>query len=86
MILNMISNPTRRRILESLTKEPSYPLQLSKEIGVSQQAIMKNLDLLERNGMVIGHQVSMNGIYPCRTSNFICRFDVVSREHYCFNT
>ena len=58
MILNMISNPTRRRILESLTKEPSYPLQLSKEIGVSQQAIMKNLDLLERNGMVIGHQVS----------------------------
>ena len=43
MILNMISNPTRRRILESLTKEPSYPLQLSKEIGVSQQAIMKNL-------------------------------------------
>jgi predicted transcriptional regulator len=58
MILNMISNPTRRRILESLTKEPSYPLQLSKEIGVSQQAIMKNLELLERNGMVIGHQVS----------------------------
>ena len=58
MILNMISNPPRRRILESLTKEPSYPLQLSKEIGVSQQAIMKNLDLLERNGMVIGHQVS----------------------------
>ena len=58
MILNMISNPTRRRILESLTKEPSYPLQLSKEIGVSQQAIMKNLELLERTGMVIGHQVS----------------------------
>ena len=58
MILNMVSNPTRRRILESLTRGPSYPLQLSKEIGVSQQAIMKNLDLLERNGMVISHQVS----------------------------
>ena len=57
-ILNMVSNPTRRRILESLTRGPSYPLQLSREIGVSQQAIMKNLDLLERNGMVIGHQVS----------------------------
>lgn len=57
-ILNMVSNPTRRRILESLTREPSYPLQLSREIGVSQQAIMKNLDLLERNGMVISHQVS----------------------------
>ena len=58
MILNMVSNPTRRRILETLTKGPSYPLQLSREIGVSQQAIMKNLDLLERNGMVISHQVS----------------------------
>lgn len=58
VILNMVSNPTRRRILESLTRGPSYPLQLSKEIGVSQQAIMKNLDLLERNGMVISHQVS----------------------------
>ena len=57
-ILNMVSNPTRRRILESLTRGPSYPLQLSREIGVSQQAIMKNLDLLERNGMVISHQVS----------------------------
>lgn len=58
VILNMVSNPTRRRILESLTREPSYPLQLSREIGVSQQAIMKNLDLLERNGMVISRQVS----------------------------
>ena len=58
VILNMVSNPTRRRILESLTRGPSYPLQLSKEIGVSQQAIMKNLDLWERNGMVISHQVS----------------------------
>lgn len=57
IVLNMISNPTRRRILESLTREPSYPLRLSREIGVSQQAIMKNLDLLERNGMVMSRQV-----------------------------
>ena len=52
MILSMVSNPTRRRILEALVRGPCYPLQLSREIGVSQQAIMKNLDLLEKNGMV----------------------------------
>ncbi len=62
----MVNNPTRRRILETLVREPNYPLQLSKEIGVSQQAIMKNLDLLEKNGMVISRQVSSN-MGPMRT-------------------
>lgn len=64
-ILSMVSNPTRRRILEALVREPCYPLQLSKQIGVSQQAIMKNLDLLEKNGMVISHQATSN-IGPTR--------------------
>ncbi|AIZ57077.1 helix-turn-helix domain protein [Candidatus Methanoplasma termitum] len=51
-ILSVIENPTRRRILMALVREPHYPLQLSKELGVSQQAIMKNLDILEKNGLV----------------------------------
>ena len=52
MILSVIENPTRRRILTALVREPNYPLQLSRELGVSQQAIMKNLDILERSGLV----------------------------------
>ncbi|MBR4225496.1 MAG: helix-turn-helix domain-containing protein [Candidatus Methanomethylophilaceae archaeon] len=57
-LLAMVENPTRRRILELLTSGPSYPLQLSKELGVSQQAVMKNLVLMERNGMVVSYRES----------------------------
>ena len=53
ILLSMVENPTRRKILESLVKEPHYPLQLSKELGISQQAVMKNLNMLEKNGMVV---------------------------------
>ena len=52
LILSVIENPTRRRILTALVREPHYPLQLSRELGVSQQAIMKNLDILEKSGLV----------------------------------
>ena len=51
-ILSVIENPTRRKILMALVREPHYPLQLSRELGVSQQAIMKNLDILEKSGLV----------------------------------
>jgi len=51
-ILSVIENSTRRRILMALVREPHYPLQLSRELGVSQQAIMKNLDILEESGLV----------------------------------
>ena len=47
--LDLLGNNTRRRILESLTNEPKYFIQLSKEIGVSQQAVLKHLFLLESN-------------------------------------
>lgn len=51
-ILSVVENPTRRRILQALVREPHYPLQLSRELGVSQPAIMKNLDILEKSGLV----------------------------------
>jgi predicted transcriptional regulator len=65
-LLAMVENPTRRRILELLTSGPSYPLQLSKELGVSQQAVMKNLVLMERNGMVVSYRES-SSMGPDRT-------------------
>ena len=66
ILLSMVENPTRRKILESLVREPHYPLQLSKELGISQQAVMKNLNMLEKNGMVVSYQVS-SSIGPMRT-------------------
>lgn len=66
VLLSMVENPNRRKILTALVKEPQYPLQLSKELGISQQAVMKNLNVLEKNGMVISYQES-SLIGPMRT-------------------
>jgi len=51
-ILSMINNQVRRDIIKRLSQEPSYPLQLSKELGVGQQLIAKHLDALEDAGIV----------------------------------
>jgi predicted transcriptional regulator len=52
VLLSVIENPTRRRILEALVREPHYPLQLSRELGLSQQGIMKHLRMLEELDLV----------------------------------
>lgn len=57
-ILSIVENPTRRKILQAIVREPHYPLQLSRELGISQQAIMKNLNLMEKEGMVVSRRQS----------------------------
>ena len=51
-LLAIIGNPTRRQILRKLVKEDHYPLQLSKELSISQQSIMKHLQVLEEAELV----------------------------------
>jgi ArsR family transcriptional regulator len=64
-LLAVISNPTRRQILRKLVKETHYPLQLSRELRVSQQAIMKHLTVLEEHDLVkSGFQKSDKGGPP----------------------
>ena len=52
----LLENPTRRRILQLLSVERLYPLkmhkQLSREMDVTQQAIVKHLKILEEHGFV----------------------------------
>ncbi|MFQ5909662.1 MAG: ArsR/SmtB family transcription factor [Thermoplasmata archaeon] len=50
--MTVLGNPLRRRILARIAKERHYPLQLSKELRVSQQAIIKHLQILEKHGLV----------------------------------
>ncbi len=52
VLLTLVENPTRRQILQRIAEEPSYPLQLSKELRISTQAVLKNLALMERYGVV----------------------------------
>ncbi|AGI47038.1 putative transcriptional regulator [Thermoplasmatales archaeon BRNA1] len=59
-ILSIVENPTRRKILQAVVREPHYPLQLSKELGISQQAVVKNLNLMEKEGIVVSYRESSN--------------------------
>lgn len=58
-----LENGTRREILRRLTIEESYAMELSREIGVSQQAVIKHLSLLEEARLIrsIGLMPSSNG-------------------------
>jgi len=51
-VLGTVENPIRRRIIAKLSEEPNYQLQLSKELGVSQQLVAKHLDTIEKAGLV----------------------------------
>ena len=51
--LDLLGNSTRRRILLLLANEPRYFIQLSKELGVSQQAVLKHLIRLENSGLIV---------------------------------
>ena len=51
-ILLAIENPVRRKIIRRLSRQPSYQLQMSKELGFSQQLVAKHLDAMEGTGLV----------------------------------
>jgi len=51
-VLGTVENPIRRRIIARLSEEPNYQLQLSKELGISQQLLAKHLITMEDAGLV----------------------------------
>lgn len=67
-VLRVLSSSTRRRILARLATESHYPLQLSRELGVSQQAIMKHMRVLEDAGLVRGVEEPSDQGGPPRTA------------------
>ncbi|MCP8308860.1 MAG: helix-turn-helix domain-containing protein [archaeon] len=52
LLLDILGNETRRRILKLIAEEPRYLLQMARELEVSQQAILKHLDLLQHHGLI----------------------------------
>jgi ArsR family transcriptional regulator len=65
-LLAVLGNPLRREILSRIAQETHYPLQLSKELGVSQQAIMKHLQVLHRYHLVRCVDPKSNTLGPPR--------------------
>jgi predicted transcriptional regulator len=51
-LLLQLGNPIRRKIIKRLSQESSYPLKLSKEMGLGQQLIASHLCEMEKNGIV----------------------------------
>jgi predicted transcriptional regulator len=51
-LISALMNNTRREILRRLILEESYALEISRSVGISQQAINKQLDLLERANLI----------------------------------
>ena len=51
-ILLAVENPARRKIIRRLSEQPGYQLQLSRELGLSQQLVAKHLDSMEDAGFV----------------------------------
>ena len=51
-VLGTVENPIRRKIIAKLSHEPNYQLQLSKELGLSQQLVAKHLVTMEGAGLV----------------------------------
>jgi predicted transcriptional regulator len=51
-LLKILENPVRRKIIERLSQEPNYTLQLAKELGLGQQLVAKHLKIMEENGLV----------------------------------
>ncbi len=65
-LLEILGNDTRRRILQLLAAEPRYFIQLSKDLGVSQQAVLKHLDVLERYGFITSYEGASEYAAPKR--------------------
>ncbi len=51
-LLTAIENQTRREILKRLAEGRQYALQLARELRVSQQAILKHLEILEKFNLI----------------------------------
>jgi predicted transcriptional regulator len=69
-MLRLIENPVRRKILKRLSQEPSYPLELAKEIGEAQQLVTSHLSLLEKAG-IVSSSLTASPLGPNRRSYFL---------------
>lgn len=65
-ILGVLENSTRRAILRRLLLESSYALEISKSLGVSQQAINKQLEVLQRANFILLSEMNQNSFGPPR--------------------
>ena len=79
LMLSVVGNQVRRKIIRRLSQEPSYPLELSKELGIGQQLTAAHLEIMEKSG-VIGNQSETSPHGPSRKRYFLKKSVYISIE------
>lgn len=51
-VLHIVGNETRRKILSLLSMEPHYISQIAKKLDVTQPAILRHLQILQKSGLI----------------------------------
>ncbi|MEM2146159.1 MAG: helix-turn-helix domain-containing protein [Candidatus Jordarchaeaceae archaeon] len=51
-VMSVLDNPVKRKIIQKLSEEPAYALQLAKELKLGQQNVNKHLKNMELGGIV----------------------------------
>lgn len=51
-LLTIVQNPIRREIIRRLSQEPSYPLEISEDLGIYQPLVSKHLKVMEEAEVV----------------------------------
>lgn len=52
--LKIVANPTNRAILSELAQSPSYPRELARRLGMSEDDVQRKLRRMEGAGLVRG--------------------------------
>jgi DNA-binding transcriptional ArsR family regulator len=55
-VFDALADPTRRRIVERLGREPATAGEIAERLPVTRQAVVKHLALLEEAGLVRGER------------------------------
>jgi DNA-binding transcriptional ArsR family regulator len=55
-VFDALADPTRRRIVERVGREPATAGEIAEHLPVSRQAVVKHLALLEEAGLVRGER------------------------------
>lgn len=73
IILEVLSNQTRRKILSILAEQPMYFNQLARKLHIGQQAILRHIAILEKNGIVKSYGEKSTFGAPNRKYYHVCK-------------
>src|SRR2546423_9420237 len=79
-VFGALADPTRRRILDRLTRGETTVGELAEPFAMSRPAISKHLDVLERAGLV--HRIPDGRVNRCRLDGDPLRDTVEWMERY----